>query len=86
MVKALDKEGNKTVAIKIQKLEGDQTFIIDDEYRILRDYADHRNLPNFYGVYRKRERNGTDEIWFVLEVSTQQNDENTVFKHFICFA
>lgn len=69
MYKAIDKKSNdKTVAVKIQSLEGNQKFIIDDEYRILRDYADHPNLPNFYGVYRKKKAGASDEIWFVIEV------------------
>lgn len=69
MVKAIDTESNdKTVAIKIQLFEGEQRSIIDEEYRILRDYSEHPNLPNFYGVYRNKGDAKSDEIWFVLEV------------------
>lgn len=68
--KAVDKEGNgKTVAIKIQSLDEDKRFIIDDEYRILRDHSEHPNFLDFYGVYRKRISGGVDEIWFVLQVN-----------------
>lgn len=69
MLKAVDNESsNKTVAIKIQLFEGDQKIIIDEEYRILRDFSEHPNLPNFYGVYRNKGEGNVDEIWFVLEV------------------
>lgn len=68
--KAIDKEANgKTVAIKIQKYDNDRRTIIDDEYRILRDFSGNQNFLDFYGVYRKRVPNGTDEIWFVLQVN-----------------
>lgn len=69
--KGIDKEANgKTVAIKIQSYGEDNKFIIDDEYRILRDYSEHPNFLDFYGVYRKRNAGGgADEIWFVLQVS-----------------
>lgn len=67
---AIDKEANgRTVAIKIQPFDDDKKYIIDDEYRILRDFSDHPNFLDFYGVYRKKIKNGTDEIWFVLQVS-----------------
>lgn len=56
------------VAIKIQLFVGEQRSIIDEEYRILRDYSDHPNLPNFYGVYRNKSDGKSEEIWFVLEV------------------
>ncbi|XP_031623809.1 neither inactivation nor afterpotential protein C [Contarinia nasturtii] len=67
--KAIDKESNgKTVAVKIQPYDDDKQHIIDDEYRILRDFSDHPNFLDFYGVYRKRVTSGgSDEIWFVLQ-------------------
>jgi len=45
-------------------------FLIVEEYRILRDFAGHPNLPDFYGIYRKRsaKKSEYDEIWFVMEV------------------
>lgn len=68
--KAIDKEANgRTVAIKIQKYDEDRRYIIDDEYRILRDFSVHQNFLDFYGVYRKRVSNGSDEIWFILQVN-----------------
>lgn len=68
--KATDKETNKTVAIKIQSYEGELKSLIDDEYKILRDKSDHRNLLSFYGVYRKKVSGQSEQVWFVLEVST----------------
>lgn len=44
---------------------------INEEYRILRDFSSHPNLPDFLGVYRKKgDGDNPDEIWFILEVST----------------
>ncbi|XP_049532765.1 neither inactivation nor afterpotential protein C [Anopheles darlingi] len=60
--------GNKSVAIKVQKFEGETKIAIQEEFRILRDHSKHANLLDFYGVYRKKCPAGeSDEIWFVLE-------------------
>lgn len=60
----------KLVAIKIQRNTPEQEQYIQEEYRVLRDYSKHPNLPEFHGVYRKAAADGgADEIWFVLEVS-----------------
>lgn len=64
--RALDTDNNgRTVAVKIQRYEKDLVTYINEEYRVLRDYSSHPNLPDFYGVYRKRGE--IDEIWFILE-------------------
>ncbi|KAG5306058.1 NINAC protein, partial [Acromyrmex insinuator] len=62
--------GNKKVAIKIQKLTPETQSFIVEEYRILRDFAGHPNLPDFYGIYRRRspKKSDYDEIWFVMEL------------------
>jgi myosin III len=67
--KAIDLQANnRNVAIKIQKYEKDMKTHINEEYRILRDFSSHPNLPDFYGVYRKKGNNKEpDEVWFVLE-------------------
>ncbi|KAL6443164.1 hypothetical protein ACFW04_002836 [Cataglyphis niger] len=61
--------GNKKVAIKIQKLKPETQSLIVEEYRILRDFSGHPNLPDFYGIYRRRSAKKTehDEIWFIME-------------------
>lgn len=59
---------NKKVAIKIQEYDEDIRTIIDEEYRVLRDYSSHPNLPEFYGVYRRERPGEVTEIWFILEV------------------
>ena len=65
---------NKRVAVKVQKLTPESESMILEEYRILRDYTSHPNLPDFYGIYRRRSGKKTeyDQIWFVMEV----RDEN----------
>ncbi|XP_046607249.1 neither inactivation nor afterpotential protein C isoform X1 [Neodiprion virginianus] len=61
--------GNKKVAIKVQKLTQDTQALIVEEYRVLRDFAGHPNLPEFYGIYRRRSGKKTepDQVWFVME-------------------
>ncbi|XP_015178392.1 PREDICTED: neither inactivation nor afterpotential protein C isoform X1 [Polistes dominula] len=68
---AVDQQaGNKKVAIKIQKLTPETQALIVEEYRVLRDFAGHSNLPDFYGIYRRRSGKKTeyDQIWFVMEL------------------
>ena len=62
--------GNKRVAVKVQKLTPESQSLIIEEYKILRDFASHPNLPDFYGIYRRRSGKKTeyDQIWFVMEV------------------
>lgn len=68
--RAIDKEANnRSVAIKCQRYEKDMMRHINEEYRVLRDFSSHPNLPDFYGVYRKTFTTAQpDEIWFVLEL------------------
>lgn len=66
--RATDTEtNNRTVAIKVQRYEKELISYIDEEYRVLRDHSNHPNLPDFYGVYRKKNKDGSNEIWFILE-------------------
>ncbi|KAL0107922.1 hypothetical protein PUN28_014885 [Cardiocondyla obscurior] len=62
--------GNKKVAIKVQKLTPETQSLIVEEYRVLRDFSGHPNLPDFYGIYRKRSAKTSeyDEIWLVMEL------------------
>lgn len=64
----------RKVAIKVQKLTPESQPLIVEEYRVLRDFSSHPNLPEFYGVYRKRSGKKTeyDQVWFVMEVSNQK--------------
>lgn len=56
--------------------------LIVEEYRILRDFSEHPNIPDFYGVYRRRsaKKSEYDEIWFVMEVGVNKNDRNINYK------
>lgn len=66
------------MAIKIQRLTPETQSLIVEEYRILRDFAGHPNLPDFYGIYRKRsaKKSAYDEIWFVMEVSSSKRSDS----------
>ncbi|XP_076669129.1 STKc_myosinIII_N_like and MYSc_Myo21 domain-containing protein ninaC isoform X3 [Andrena cerasifolii] len=68
---AIDQQAdNKKVAVKVQKLTAESQSLIIEEYRVLRDFVSHPNLPEFYGVYRRRSGKKTeyDQIWFVMEL------------------
>ncbi|XP_076302995.1 LOW QUALITY PROTEIN: neither inactivation nor afterpotential protein C-like, partial [Lasioglossum baleicum] len=68
---AIDQQaGNKRVAVKVQKLTPESQSLIVEEYKVLRDLATHPNLPDFYGIYRRRSGKKTeyDQIWFVMEL------------------
>ncbi|XP_076750741.1 STKc_myosinIII_N_like and MYSc_Myo21 domain-containing protein ninaC isoform X1 [Xylocopa sonorina] len=68
---AIDQQaGSKRVAVKVQKLTPESVSLITEEYRILREFASHANLPDFYGIYRRRSGRKTDydQIWFVMEL------------------
>lgn len=59
------------MAIKVQKLTQETQALIVEEFRVLRDFAGHPNLPEFYGIYRKRsgKKSEPDQVWFVMEVN-----------------
>ncbi|XP_034666506.1 neither inactivation nor afterpotential protein C [Drosophila subobscura] len=65
--RAKELENDRLVALKIQHYDEEHQVSIEEEYRTLRDYCAHPNLPEFYGVYKLSKPNGPDEIWFVLE-------------------
>ncbi|KAI8041867.1 hypothetical protein M5D96_003162 [Drosophila gunungcola] len=65
--RAKELENDRIVALKIQHYDEEHQVSIEEEYRTLRDYCDHPNLPEFYGVYKLSKPNGPDEIWFVME-------------------
>lgn len=65
--RAIDREANnRSVAIKCQRYEKDMITLINEEYRVLRDFSTHPNIPEFYGVYKKQFITAQpDEVWFV---------------------
>ncbi|XP_037708144.1 neither inactivation nor afterpotential protein C [Drosophila subpulchrella] len=65
--RAKELDNDRIVALKIQHYDEEHQVSIEEEYRTLRDYCDHPNLPEFYGVYKLSKPNGPDEIWFVME-------------------
>ncbi|XP_017859556.1 PREDICTED: neither inactivation nor afterpotential protein C [Drosophila arizonae] len=65
--RAKELDNDRIVALKIQHYDEEHQVSIEEEYRTLRDYCAHPNLPEFYGVYKLSKPNGPDEIWFVME-------------------
>lgn len=69
---------NKKVAIKIQRFIPENECFIQEEYRVLRDFSNHPNLPEFYGIY-KNTNEDKEEIWFIMEVT--YHDFSTYIVH-----
>ncbi|XP_060801531.1 neither inactivation nor afterpotential protein C [Amyelois transitella] len=66
--KASDTQANgKAVAIKVHTFTDDNEVHIQEEYKILRDFTNHQNLIDFYGVFCEKSE-GVKKIWFVLEL------------------
>lgn len=68
--KARELSNDRICAIKTQVYDNDHQENIEEEYRILRDFSNFPNIPDFYGVYKRKSTEGDDEIWFVLEYCT----------------
>lgn len=68
--KAREISHDRVCAIKIQIYDDDHKEHIEEEYRILRDFSNFPNIPDFYGVYKQKSTEGHDEIWFILEYCT----------------
>lgn len=81
-----NEENNKKVAIKTVIIQNDILTYLNEEYNILKELSTHFNLPDFYGCF-KAERNGNEEIWFVMEVSSLQltkRKRKKQIQHFHC--
>lgn len=68
-------ETDKKVAIKILENVADNVEEIEEEYLVLRDLSHHPNIPLFYGLFLKRAKPNQeeDQLWFVMEVSSNKN-------------
>lgn len=68
---ALDKSANRRVAVKILESIPDNVEEIEEEFLVLRDLSNHKNIPSFVGIFLKR---GSileeDQLWFVMELCT----------------
>ncbi|PSN54627.1 hypothetical protein C0J52_10832 [Blattella germanica] len=67
---ATDNQSGGKRAIKIQPVNPDTEENLQHEYDILKKLSSHPNLPDFYGVYRKKasSRSEDDKVWFVMEL------------------
>ncbi|KAF5291882.1 hypothetical protein FQA39_LY14219 [Lamprigera yunnana] len=63
--KAKDLENSENVAVKIQSYSNENALIIQEEYRILKHFSNHPNLPTFYGIFKNTKDN---EVWLILEL------------------
>ncbi|XP_053386580.1 myosin-IIIb-like isoform X4 [Mercenaria mercenaria] len=65
---AKNKQTGEIAAVKILESIHEIIEEIEEEYRILRDFNDHPNMPKFYGLYLKLGDSGTDDqLWMVME-------------------
>ena len=62
----------KVAAVKVMESYNELVEEIEEEYMILRDLSTHSNLPDFYGIYLKKnnetEDDKDDQLWLVLEL------------------
>ncbi|XP_072936347.1 neither inactivation nor afterpotential protein C-like [Epargyreus clarus] len=66
--KAIDNEAaGKEVCVKIQEYTEDREDYIQDEYKMLRDFTEHPNMVDFYGVFCD-DTEEIDKVWFVTEL------------------
>ncbi|XP_037076933.1 neither inactivation nor afterpotential protein C-like [Pollicipes pollicipes] len=64
---ARDKGSGCHVVIKIIENTEENFPDIEEEYRILKDLSVHPNIPKLYGVFRKIQSNGVEQIWIAME-------------------
>ncbi|XP_052813336.1 myosin-IIIb-like isoform X3 [Mya arenaria] len=65
---AKNRNTGEIAAVKILESIHEVIEEIEIEYKILRDYNDHRNMPRFHGLYLKTGDTGTDDqLWMVME-------------------
>lgn len=68
---AKDKQTGNRVAVKILESITDNLEEIEEEFMVLRDLSKHPNLPEFFGIYLRKEINSEeDQLWFVMELCT----------------
>ncbi|XP_030041129.2 neither inactivation nor afterpotential protein C [Manduca sexta] len=66
--KALDTQAaGKAVAVKVQTYTDENEVHIQKEYKILRDFTNHLNLIDFYGVFCEKTED-VKKVWFVIEL------------------
>ncbi|XP_052238013.1 myosin-IIIb-like isoform X2 [Dreissena polymorpha] len=65
---AKNRNTNEVVAVKIMESIHEVIEEIEVEYKILRDFNDHKNMPQFHGLYlRMGESGADDQLWMMME-------------------
>jgi hypothetical protein len=59
---------NLQVAVKIQRITEENWEDLEEEYAVLKNHATCPYIPDFYGAYCKKCRDG-DQLWLAMEVS-----------------
>jgi myosin-3 len=65
--KARNLQTNQIVAVKVMESISEVVEEIEEEYMILNELSNHLNLPKFYGIYLKSNRE-EDQLWLVMEL------------------
>ena len=69
--RARDIQNNgRKVAVKIQRCKEENESLVEGEYRVMKGFNSHPNLPVFYDVF-KQSYDGKTDVWFVMEVSVR---------------
>ena len=67
--KAKNVKTGQLAAVKLMNTLNEVIEEIEEEYFILKNFSDHVNLPDFYGIFLKKNIDkGEDQLWLVLEL------------------
>jgi hypothetical protein len=77
---------NLQVAVKIQRITEENWEDLEEEYAVLKNHSTCPYIPDFYGAYCKKCRDG-DQLWLAMEVSENYKSSiinlvqtNTIFR------
>ncbi|KAL8563942.1 hypothetical protein ACOMHN_059372 [Nucella lapillus] len=66
--KGVNKKTGEEVAIKVLESIHEMIEEIEEEYQVFRDLSEHPNMPQFHGIFLKRNSSLDDQIWLVMEL------------------
>ncbi|XP_071101473.1 myosin-IIIb-like isoform X2 [Haliotis cracherodii] len=65
---AKNKKTRVQAAAKVMESIHEVLEEVEEEFQVLRDLSTHPNIPDFFGMYLKRDGSSEDQIWLVMEM------------------